>query len=157
MSNPTAREECLKALQALYLEVDATIANDIQQKVIAALNEATLPAGEAEGTVTTLTRSLGSYGLHLGDIPDRAKTAVFDAMRDFAHTHTAKAVEDCKRGLVEKATPILNGLEMEVTVLEEYLRDADSQEERLSHSQSLREVKATIGGIKQVTAWLAVE
>ena len=36
----TKRDECLKAIQCLYLEVDATIAGDVKQKVLEALNEA---------------------------------------------------------------------------------------------------------------------
>lgn len=36
----TKKEECLKALQCLYLEVDATIADDIKRRVLEALDEA---------------------------------------------------------------------------------------------------------------------
>lgn len=36
----TKKEECLKALQCLYLEVDATIADDVKRKVLDALDEA---------------------------------------------------------------------------------------------------------------------
>lgn len=36
----TKEQECMKALQCLYLEVPSVIADDIKQKVIDALNEA---------------------------------------------------------------------------------------------------------------------
>ena len=36
----TKKEECLKALQCLYLEVDATIADDVKRRVLDALDEA---------------------------------------------------------------------------------------------------------------------
>ena len=36
----TKRDECLKALQCLYLEVDATIADDVKRRVLEALDEA---------------------------------------------------------------------------------------------------------------------
>jgi len=36
----TKREECLKGLQCLYLEVDATIADDVKKRVLDALDEA---------------------------------------------------------------------------------------------------------------------
>jgi hypothetical protein len=35
----TKEQECMKALQCLYLEVPSVIADDIKQKVIDALNE----------------------------------------------------------------------------------------------------------------------
>lgn len=35
----TKKEECLKALNCLYLEVPASIADDVKQKVLAALEE----------------------------------------------------------------------------------------------------------------------
>lgn len=35
----TKKEECLKALQCLYLEVDSSIADDLKQKVLSALQE----------------------------------------------------------------------------------------------------------------------
>ena len=36
----TKKEECLKALQCLYLAVDASIADDVKRKVLEALDEA---------------------------------------------------------------------------------------------------------------------
>ena len=36
----TKIDECLKALQCLYLEVDATIADDVKRRVLEALDEA---------------------------------------------------------------------------------------------------------------------
>ena len=36
----TKKQECLKALQCLYLQVDATIADDVKRRVLEALDEA---------------------------------------------------------------------------------------------------------------------
>lgn len=47
------KDECLKALQCLYLEVDSTIADDVKKKVLEALDEAEnrYSDNEADGIV----------------------------------------------------------------------------------------------------------
>lgn len=66
----TKEQECMKALQCLYLEVPSVIADDVKQKVIDALNEVkncTIPdvINRRELLIDFLMEVDEVYGMHI--------------------------------------------------------------------------------------------
>lgn len=63
----TKREECLKALQCLYLEVDPSIADDLKQKVLSALQEAENSTANKETSPFPADELWDNYSEHVDD------------------------------------------------------------------------------------------
>lgn len=121
-------------------EMVADYVDGVEARPPAAPQPATPPAGEAEYSASTyLKRSIEAATTDDWDLANwndvRIRPAILEAMEKYAHAHTAKAVADCKRGLMER-------VDAEIARLDSTYTDGSA----IPKVKSLQKVRAWLAG-----------